>query len=307
MIRKGILDYLKCLKYYFVPLGILSIFTLIGFYSCITGLNAVIKDFFVRAAEMAKAAKIDWNGIYQACIGEIAKVDYAAGLNAVFAQVTSREWLVNALTTVCKFAFGETLTVEQITGLLTQIVAAIVQQLLIFVVLVIIGAVVGYIVTRVLVRRELTKVKIGKLILYSILNALFWVGLLFLFNFIGTLNRVVSLVLLVIFLLSLPFFCLVEAYLFYGIKKIKFSKAANIKNVLIVYLISLIILAITAVTVVILILLFGIFIGLYIALPFIEIGIIAISLSAESYVVNLIEKENKPQIEEEKAEKIKKK
>ena len=90
------------------------------------------------------------------------------------------------------------------------------------------------------------------------------------------------------------FICLIEAYLFYGRKKIPFGKVVHIKNVLKLYVIELMVFAVTAAISVILVLLFNYFVGLYLALPFIEIGIIANSLEAENYVVNMVDEINQP-------------
>ena len=54
MIGKNLKKYLNCHKYYFVPLGILSIFVVIAFTACFSGITNVLKDFFNKAGEIAK-------------------------------------------------------------------------------------------------------------------------------------------------------------------------------------------------------------------------------------------------------------
>ena len=83
-------------------------------------------------------------------------------------------------------------------------------------------------------------------------------------------------------------------------KKIPFGQAAHIKNILLIYLLEVIILAITAAFTAIVFLLFKGLLSFYLALPIVEIGVIAVSLTAENYIVNFIAKkqDEAPQVEE---------
>ena len=64
MIKKGFFDSLKCLKYYFVPLGILSIFVVLGLSISVSGIVNTLKAFFEQVKAIMSAAKIDWEGIW---------------------------------------------------------------------------------------------------------------------------------------------------------------------------------------------------------------------------------------------------
>ena len=289
MIKKGLLDFLKCLKFYFVPLGILSIFTVIGLYASIVGLTNTIKAFFTSLGEIANQVNIDWSKVWSAFGEEITKVDMSGGINAFFSTIFSSSWILHTLEVVARTIFGSSVTAEQVSTLGTQTIGSILLYLILFVLMVIIGVVVGALVTTFLVRKELTKVKIGKLILYGFLNFFFWTILIILINLLASLAQWVSILVSVIFLISFVFICLLEGYLFYGIKKIKLKEVMHIKNILKLYAIEAVILVGVAAVSALLILIFKWFVGIYIALPFIEIGIIAINLSAENYVVNLVE------------------
>lgn len=291
MIKKGLLDFLKCLKYYFVPLGIISIFTVIGLYVSFTGIVSTVKGFITQAAEMAKQVTIDWNGIWQAFVGEFAKLNYVQDLNKLLSTIFSSTWMTSTLTSVAKAAFGESLTLEQITALATQTLGNLILFIALFFVFLVLGIAIGIIVTNLLVRKELTKVKVGKLILYSAIDITFWVALGILLFFLSSLNKWLGLILMIVFLLSFVFICLLEGWLFHGIKKIPLRKVLHIKNVLLLYLIELIIFASIVATTALLVLLFQLVVGIYIALPLLVIGISAIALSAENYVVHLVQKE----------------
>ena len=293
MVKKGLLDFLKCLKYYFVPLGIISIFTVIGLYVSCTGIVSTVKGFITQAAELAKQVNIDWNGITQSFTGELIKLSSISDLNQLIATIFSSDWIVGTLTKVAMAAFGESLSLEQVTALAMQTIGTLVLYAALFFVFLIVGFAVGIIVTNILVRKELTKVKIGKLILYTAIDLTFWVSLGLLLYLFNSLNRWVGLVLSIVFLLSYVFLCLFEGWLFHGVKKIPLRKVMRIKNVLLLYLIELIIFASVVLTTVLLVLLFQVVIGVYIALPLLVIGFAAINLSAENYVVNLVQKEGK--------------
>lgn len=291
MILANLKKYLRCHKYYFVPLGILSIFVVIGLTASISGIISELKLFFNQVSELAKNVKLDWNVIWQTLLSEMSKLDYTQTFNELVNTVTSSGWLTNLLTAVVKAIFGEE-TAQQAVGLIQTTIQSLLMWVTAFFVLSLIGLVVGFLVVKILVRKELTKVKVGKLILFAVLDSLFWGLLIMLMTYLSSINKVVSLIVTIVFVISLMFICLLEGYLFYGIKKVKFKEVMKVRNVLILYLISLIIIAIAASIVAILFLIFNPIIAIYIGFPFVEIAIASISLIAESYVVELVEKNN---------------
>ena len=229
-----------------------------------------------------------------ALIGELSKLGFSEDFSAALSKLMSQEWITNTLMTVAKEAFGDSVSFEQIGEVLSQALGSIVTFIVIFFAMVVIGVVAGIFVVKLLLRKELTRVKIGKLILYTLLDALFWLAYIIVANLLGSIAAWVSILFLIITILAFTFICLIEGYLFYAIKKIPFKKVVHIKNVLKLYVIELMVFAITAVISVLAILIFGILVGLYIALPFIEIGIIAIGLQAENYVVNMVDEVSQP-------------
>lgn len=294
MILAGLKKYLKCHKFYFVPLGILSIFVVIGLTMSISGITGELKNFFTQVGEMAKTTKIDWNLVWQTLISETSKLDYSQSFNQIVQTVTSSTWLNSLLNAVVQAIFGGEIA-EQAASLIGTAIQNLINWVVVFFFIAIIGLVIGFFVVKILVRKELTEVKTGKLILYAFLDSLFWGVFLTLITFINPLNKVVSIILMIIFVISLMFICLLEGYLFYGIKKVKFKEVMKIKNVLKLYLIALIIIAICASVVAIFFLIFHPVIALYVSFPFVEIAIAAISLNAESYVVELVhQKQEKP-------------
>ena len=291
MIRKSIKDFLKCLKFYFVPFGLLSIFTIIGFSLMMNGIISSVKTFITDAAELAHHISIDWNGMWNVLLGEVMAVDFNRSFMEIVNTFTSAEWIGNTLKHVASVMFGESITMEQIENLVTTAITGIVIAIVLFFLMILLGFVLGIFLMKFLLRRELTRVKIGKLLLYSLLDTIFWVVLIILLVALGGLANWLNLVLAIVLILVLPFLCLCEGYIFYARKKVPFKKIANIKNVLLVYLIALIDLAITAAITALILLIFKGFLGIYLIIPIIEIGLLAIGLVAENYVVNEVDKE----------------
>ena len=294
MIKKGFFSFLRCLKYYFVPLGILSIFTVIGLSISATGIVNSLKTFFEEVQKIVSAAKIEWDGIWGALIGEVSKLHILEDPNKGLAALFSSEWITNTLTTVAKATFGDSLSFEQIATVVGTAIANIILFAVIFFAMILIGIVVGIFVVKLLLRKEMTRVRIGKLIVVTLLDTLFWLVLIVLFNLLSAIASWLAIVMIVLTIIGFMIICLIEAYLFYGRKQIKFGKVVNIKNVLKLYAIELMVFAVTTSVSVILVLLFDFFVGLYLALPIIEIGIIANSLEAENYVVNMVDEVNQP-------------
>ena len=294
MIKKGFFSFLRCLKYYFVPLGILSIFTIIGLSISATGIVNVLKSFFEEVKNIVSAAKIDWNGIWGALIGEVSKLHILENPNQALSTLFSSDWITNTLMTVAKATFGDSISFEQIGAVINAAIASIIVFAIIFLALIVIGIVVGIFVVKLLLRKEMTRVRIGKLIVVTLLDTLFWLALIVIYNLLSALAAWVAIVLIVLIVLGFMFICLIEAYLFYGRKHIKFGKVVNIINVLKLYAIELMVFAVTASMTILLVFIFKFFVGLYLALPIIEIGIIANSLEAENYVVNMVDEVNQP-------------
>ena len=112
MIKKGFFSFLRCLKYYFVPLGILSIFTVIGLTISTTGIIEAIKTFFEEVKNIVSAAKIDWDGIWGALIGEISKLHILENPSQALNTLLSEGWITNTLVTVAKATFGDSVSME---------------------------------------------------------------------------------------------------------------------------------------------------------------------------------------------------
>ena len=294
MIKKGFFDFLKCLKYYFVPLGILSIFTLIGLSISVTGIVSAVEAFFKKIAEMVNALEINWDGIWGALVTEFSKLHILEDVMGGLSRLFSKEWITGTLAAVAREFFGDSLSLEQIAEVVTTFLTSIILNLVIFILFIVLGFVVGIFTIKLLIRKELTRVKIGKLILFSFLDALFWLAYIIIVNLLGSIAPWVNILVLVITVIFFTFICLLEGYLFYARKKVSFKKVVHIRNVLKLYVIQFMIIAVTAAISVLLILIFKPFIGIYIALPFIEIGIIAISLEAENYVVNMVDEVSQP-------------
>ena len=292
MIKKGLLDFLRCLKFFFVPLGILSIFTLMGLVSCITGISTSIKDFVNGAKEIVGNIHIDWSAIKTTFFTQLTQVDYSQGLGTSIRTIASSEWLNSTLSEILKVAFGDTLSMDQVANLVTTAISGIVMSIVFLFIMFLLGIVVGIFVLKLLIRKQMTHVKIGRLILFSILDAFFWLLVILLVVYLSSINKALNIIILVLFILTFGFICLSEGYLFYGIKKIKYRQVMNPINVLKLYAIEILILAITAVFTLLCVLIFNKVVGIYIALPFVEIGILSISSTAESYVVHLVEKKN---------------
>ena len=90
----------------------------------------------------------------------------------------------------------------------------------------------------------------------------------------------------ILIILLVGLFAFLQAYLLYGVKKVKFSAVVNLKNIGFYMLSTLIIFVISA-----LFTLIGVAVnslmGLFVGLSIIEIAIIVVNLNAESYVQSL--------------------
>ena len=153
--------------------------------------------------------------------------------------------------------------------------------------LILIGFILGYFVTKWLIRRDITHRKWYKAILFAIVDVI--VLVLAIVLGIMSINKFgmngIWFILLILIVLSA--FSLFEGWLIHGVKKVKITKVLNIKNILFLILGNLIVVAAGALTIFLVNLLGMIVLTAVMGLAIVEVTQVVITANAEGYVCYL--------------------
>ena len=287
MIKLGLKNYFKSFRFFFVPLGALSLGIVAGLSIAIPMIWAAIKAFVSGVAELMGQLTWDWGAVKDVLIAELESFNWA-DLDGVAQQVTGDGYLGDLLIRCAEAALGDTSSIQaSFEELVSKTVGTISLALIFAVVLSVIGALVGYFVTSSQIRNAVAKRSFWRGLLASLADAVIKVTLLvFAVWLIGKLQKYAILAFLLVVILygAISFF---EAYLVHGIKKVPFSEVMNLKNFFALTLLTLIEFVIAALMVAFVYKIGNQVIGAYVAYSIFVITIICVQLNAEAYVKSL--------------------
>ncbi|MBR0439624.1 MAG: hypothetical protein IJK27_02535 [Bacilli bacterium] len=288
LFKTGLKNYFKSMKHYFVPLGIFALFVIFSLTTAIPMMVNAVKVLFNECGKIVSKGQFDWLEIFSELSDQVAAVDWS-DFNKGVATVSSRTWLYDTLTKVLSTVFKEEDIVKTFGDLIQNCIGTIYAAFAIIIAFFFIGIFVGFFVIKILVRKTVTRKNILKVILFSLVDAIIVTGLLVIFSLFNRLPTWANILLSIIFFLMVGFFTLFEAYLFYGLKKIKLKEVVNFKDLVLLYVTDLVILVIGVLICVALFFIFNLIFALFVILPIAEITISILGVNAEGYVVRKVE------------------
>ena len=292
MIKKTLRNYLSNLKFVFTPIGILTIFALIGASLALTNsYHAVIKMFNDIGKSLSTFSFNSQAGI-QAGLNRLTSLDWQ-NYQESLSTIINQNWIVDTLKEMAKAAFSENgEMISQIEDAAKQCFMLIVLNIVIFFVFVIIGIVVGYVVLKIFVTRQTVKRKRGKAILKSLLHTLSNLIIIAIAILLFGLLKIPLAVNLILVFLIFYVINLFESYLIFGVKKVPFKKVVHWKNIIFVILSGLIVMAITAALCTICYFIFNFITKIVLMIGIIQVGIVTNELLGETYIQHLIDNNN---------------
>ena len=284
VLKQSFINLAKGLKYVFTPLGIITLFFLIGGTIMINGVvNSVTTMANGVAAELSTIS-IPLESVWNAFLKFLAGLDWA-NPGQIINNFFDSEYVKNVLITFLKESYPEIdVKVAAISALLQECVRDILKYLIIFIVLVLLGVIVGYFVTRWLIRHEIVRRKWYKAILFAIVDALILVGEIMLGTFIISKLGMGGIWLVALIILAKSVLSLFEGWLIHGVKKVKATKVFNIKNILFLLLGDVIIVALGAGLIAVIALFNMIVVTVVMALSIVEVVTVVLDANAEGYV-----------------------
>lgn len=289
-VKYALKNFLKCLKFIFVPLGMLSLGAILGLSLALPLCGESLNKLFEAVSGSAQDATIDTAALRREFFAVVGELDWNAPKTAL-QSLTDKAWLSAALARCMSALTGleysdngiiSSEVDEAASGILTGVLI-----LSLFIVLAFIG---GYILTKSLIRKELASRSVWKFVVVYIVHGLATLGITALGVWLVTLWQPSVFIFPVVFFLLMSVLSMFEAYIVHGMGKIEAKKIVTAKNVRSKLLSDAVIFLVWAASVALITAVFNEFAGVLIGILMFEIGTIVMDLNAEAFVKDAVEK-----------------
>jgi len=287
MIKLGLKNYCKSFRLFFVPLGALALGVVLGLSVMLPWIAAAVKEFVGESAELLGSTSWDWNAVKPILLDAFQSLDWASP-KALINEIFSEEYLTDLLRKCVTAALGDTSAIaEGMDELVTLTVGKIFLATAAGIGFSIIGAFLGFFVTKVEIRRGMAKRKLGRLLLVVIVHAVLKVTVLAAGAWLILKAEKFALLSGILTVLVYGGITFVEAYFSQGWRKIPFKKVMRIRNFFSLFLLTLLEIAIAAGLIFLIIVISNMVFGLFVGYSILIVTLICLSLNAEAYVKSL--------------------
>lgn len=284
MIRNAIRNFFKNLKYYFTPLGVVFFFLTIACGILFFQMGAAFTEFFGKINDVLQKAGVNAETFQKEFMQELDKLP--SNLYDAVEYILSTSWLEDTLNRVFTTLTGDA---EEYMGSVSAATATFIGNVFagiwILFTFLVLGVVIGYWVTKSLIRREIARRSIWKSILATIIEGILLAAIASVGALLFSVWKPGAFVTFAVFALLFGFVSLLESYLIHGYRKMRFREVVSLRNLLSMYAGYAVVLLIVSLGYAIATVLLGKVIGILIVLPLIEIAMIVNGLNVESYVI----------------------
>lgn len=289
MIKQGIINFFKNLKYFFTPLGTLALGFIFGLSVFIPGIITSFSTLTDSVQNILSDTTIDFTVLKDSAISAVQALDWNNPLEAIKTML-SNDWLMQTLNE-CVGSFVESTEVytAQFSTAVSTFTNDLVSYFAAVIVFLVLGLMGGFFLTKWLVRRNIAKRSLWKYLLNAFIDSLLTATLVALCVWLIQVWKPSALISSLVSILLFGFISLFEAYIVHAWKKIDIKKIINTKNIFELFATDLIIFLLAGGCVLLAIVLTNIIVGIVIGIVFMEIAFIVIGLNAESYVKSVIE------------------
>ena len=295
MILQGIRNFLKGLKYVFVPMGVLFFGLVLGLSVSLPRMAAILKDFAAQMQQIFGESTLSGSEMMQSLWMRVSELDWSNPLQALL-QVLNRSWLNETLEQCVKpFAEDYDAYAAEAEQLIRAAAEGIVRQAVVVAVFAALGLACGLFLTQWLVRREIARRGWRNLLPGMLFDAVFATLLLMVCTRVSVKpGRGFAATLAALLLFGAV--SLLEAYLLHGRKVLPFRSVVTVKNCCKLLVSNAAVYVLSAAIVAVAGFVLNEVAGLCIALPLFGVAFFVIGMNAESYVIGkvkeLSEKEN---------------
>lgn len=290
MILRGLKNYGKSLKFYFTPLGVISIFFVIGISIFINTSVAAVKDLFTQVGQLIgeTSIKINWKDVWWTIWGNIRELNWSDYMNAI-KTMFSRDWLKGTLFESLSDVFGSLKEVaDQVLELIQSCITKIIVALVVFLVFIVLGIISSFIITSLLVRSDLTKVQFWKILLASVIDLSVFITSIILASLLSKLWGPLGVIFLILSLFGAEVFSVVEAFWLHAKGKIALKELLKMKKIGAMVLADVIVSITGLLSFIIVMRIFNGFTALFLAVPLLVLIAVVINTSGDTYVLETI-------------------
>ena len=290
MIKQSVINFFRNLKYFFTPLGTLFLGLIFGVSFLYSGFKVQVKQATTEIQMITQETNISINDLKDCVIESFADVPWEDPIEAI-KLITSSEWLNGTLKeNISNTIDNYQLYASDIENAVVNAVSGYIKYIVIFVVCAIFGFISGFFLTKFLIRRNIAKRNFWKFVLVTMLDSVLTIGVATLSMWLTLLWKPSIIFTSLVGIIIYGFISLFEAYIIHGYKKIPLKQVVNIKNSFLLFISNILIYFISFTISSFVIAITNAFVGVFIALPLVIVGIIVISLNAEAYIKKEVDK-----------------
>lgn len=289
MFIKSIKNYFKCLKYFFIPLGTMFLGLLAGISVLFPGIVSAIDSLVAGIKLLADEVNIDFVRLWEEIRGIITELNWDDPMSSVQTMLSS-EWVNDTLTHSLNNVLGDDICLfsDRIRDLIDVFVSDIAVYMSAFVLLFALSFMIGFVLTKLFVRKNIAKRTLLKWLLTNVINAALTVIVIIMSLFFFVLWHPSAPISLLFILVMSSVVSLFGAYFVYGLRRVKFEHVVNVKNIFMNILANLLIFIISAVIITAAVCI-NVLMGTFVGLAIIEIAMCVTNMNAESYVQGLLD------------------
>ena len=290
MIKQSVINFFRNLKYFFTPLGTLFLGLIFGVSFLYSGFKVQVKQATTEIQMITQETNISINDLKDCVIESFADVPWEDPIEAI-KLITSSEWLNGTLKeNISNTIDNYQLYASDIENAVVNAISGYIKYIVIFVICAIFGFISGFFLTKFLIRRNIAKRNFWKFVLVTMLDSVLTIGVATLSMWLTLLWKPSIIFTSLVGIIIYGFISLFEAYIIHGYKKIPLKQVVNIKNSFLLFISNLLIYIISFTRSSFVIAITNAFVGIFIALPLVIVGIIVISLNAEAYIKKQVDK-----------------
>lgn len=291
MLKNCVKNYFLNLKYFFTPIGALAIGAVIGLSVFIPGSLHTLSEFLKTVEEISGAAELDFQKVIEKAVETVAALDWTGDPVAALSTMLSVEWL-NSFMQSCLEVISAQLAPysQEISAAWAAASGEIAAYFAVFAVFTAVGLTGGFALTRFLIRRNIARRAFWKVFLSGAVDFLLAFALITFSVWLSALWKPGGFIwaFASVFLYALGSLC--SAFIVHGKKNVNPRKIISFKNAALLLLGNLIVMAFSVLFTVLATLFTNVFAGLFIGFSFIEIALLVMSLNAEAFVKDIVEK-----------------
>ena len=286
MIKASIKNFFKSLGFYFIPLGVMAFCLMICLSIAIPHMIGVVKGAYQSISTSIGQTTFDWTAIQSALIAKF--MEYSSDISKAMALISSPEGIVNLLKEIAMETFGLESLTNEIVATLQNAVSQVMSDLVAILASLIIGLFLGFIFLKIIIRRYLANTNMVKAFLISIVDALIFTGVIILLSYLKVSSEAWMWVTIVLVVLGVLLISQFEAYLFYGVGRVKFLKVVNIKNTITLLIGDLIDIIFGIIVAVVIYLTMNPLTATLVIIPFVMLIVCILGINAETYTSQLV-------------------